>query len=390
MAQEGDLIPVNVDNSSQQNLSFIEKFKMTYVYPFSKKRFYNQWDNAPITLRCRLTNKCDENCARCFECSGPKNPANNIPVEDVAFYGNADNMHYLNTYMTGGEWSVIYDKEPHYLLKIFDKLDLSKSSNYIVQTNARWIDGPNAKQILNDLKKIQLKLGKNGKILKLDTSVDRYRSQKSIDGVIKLIRTIVLDPEFKNTKIRIASCALDAEMTNEKVLRPEFFEPYRIKLKFEKRSIYNLYFQVCYANDRRIVIHEELPTMRIGRAKENGIGYKIYYPQMQCEGLQNGYEYMELALREDGMIKWHNWYDWDIMVPYKDENNQNKTLEQIKKELVDMAWKRAIKYNVKEMLINFIPIYGQIRTIYRTNQMKKTFDENRKKFVFKVNRVNCL
>ncbi|MBR5904739.1 MAG: hypothetical protein IKZ49_04390 [Alphaproteobacteria bacterium] len=383
------LIPV-FQNESQPELSIKERFKMAFVYPFSKKIFYKQWENTPVSMRFRLTNKCNEICPRCFECSGPNNPANNIPVEDVAFYGNVDNMHYFDTFMTGGEWSLIYDKEPHYLLKIFNKLDLSKSSNYIIQTNARWVDGPNAKQILDDLKKIQLKLGKSGKILKLDTSVDRYRSQKSIDGVIKLIRTIVLDPEFKNTKIRIASCALDAGMANKKVLRPEFFEPYGIKLRFENRSLHNMYFQVCYANDRRIVIHEESPTMMVGRAKENGIGYKIYYPQMQCEGLQNGYEYMELALREDGMIKWHNWYDWNIMVPYKDKNNQNKPLEQIKKELVDMAWKRAIKSNIKDTLINFIPIYGQIRTIYRTNQMKKTFDENRKKFVIKAQRVNCI
>ena len=386
--EDDDLIPVTVHTENKE--SFAEKFRANFIYPFSKKRFYEQWKNAPTCVRFRLTNKCDEYCSRCFECSSPLNPLKTIPVEDVVFYSNIPNANYDGVFMTGGEWSLIYNEQPEYLRQIFDKLNLSNSSFYSLQTNARWTRGKNSEKILGDIKHIQTQLKQHNSELKLDTSVDRYRSQLCMEGVTKLIRDVASDPEFDNIKIRIMSCALDAKLTNESVLRPEFFEPYGIKLKFGTRSWTNMYFQVCYANNIRIVIHEESPTMSIGRAKENGFGYKIYYPQLQCYGLQPDNLQWELSFREDGMVKWHDWYDWDIMVPYKDANNQNKSLEQIKKELLDMAWRRNFRYNLKDKLLNLIPVYGAIRMAYIKKQIETSFDENRKKMILEVKRVNCL
>ena len=218
-------------------------------------------------------------------------------------------------------------------------------------------------------------------LLKLDMSVDRYRSNKCIDAVRDVVLAVASDPQFKHTKIRLMSCALDAQMANERVLIPDFFASRGIELKFENRSWFNPYFQVCYANNTRIVIHEEGPTMRIGRAKQNNIGYKIYYPQLQCGGLQPEHTLMELSLREDGMIKWHNWYDWDIMVPYKDADGQYKSLPQIRAELVDMVWPRLLRHNIKNTVLNLLPIYGDIRQIYINKQIQKTYEENRKNFV---------
>ena len=305
---EAIIIP---QNNNADKPGFAQCFRERLVYPFQKKRFYNQWENAPMDMRFRLTNKCDENCARCFECSGPNNPLNTVPVDDVIFYGNQRNSNFTNIYMTGGEWSLIYDVQPHFMRKIFDRLDLSKSDEYTIQTNARWVHGQHRDEILDDIKHIQSAIGKHNGILKLDMSVDRYRSNKCIDAVRDVVLAVASDPQFKHTKIRLMSCALDAQMANERVLVPDFFATHGIELKFENRSWFNPYFQVCYANNTRIVIHEEGPTMRIGRAKQNNIGYKIYYPQLQCGGLQPEHTLMELSLREDGMIKWHNWYDWD-------------------------------------------------------------------------------
>ena len=364
-------------NNNADKPSFAQRFRERLVYPFQKKRFYAQWENAPMDMRFRLTNKCDENCARCFECSGPNNPLNTVPVDDVIFYGNQRDSNFTNIYMTGGEWSLIYDVQPHFMRKIFDRLDLSKSDEYTIQTNARWVHGQHRDEILDDIKHIQSAIGKHNGILKLDMSVDRYRSNKCIDAVRDVVLAVASDPQFKHTKIRLMSCALDAHMSNERVLIPDFFAARGIELKFENRSWFNPYFQVCYANNTRIVIHEEGPTMRIGRAKQNNIGYKIYYPQLQCGGLQPEHTLMELSLREDGMIKWHNWYDWDIMVPYKDADGQYKSLPQIRAELVDMAWPRLLRHNIKNTVLNLLPI----RQIYINKQIQKTYKENIKQFI---------
>ena len=379
-----DEVFVIPQNEGHDSLSFSQRFRERLVYPFQKKRFYTQWENAPMDMRFRLTNKCNENCSRCFECSGPNNPLNTVPVDDVIFYGNQRDSNFTNIYMTGGEWSLIYDIHPHYMRQIFEKLDLSKSDEYILQTNARWINGPHRDEILDDIKHIQSAIGKHNGILKLDMSVDRYRSNKCIDAVRDVVLAVASDPQFKHTKIRLMSCALDAQMANERVLIPDFFAARGIELKFENRSWFNPYFQVCYANNIRIVIHEEMPTMRIGRAKQNNIGYKIYYPQLQCGGLQPEHTLMELSLREDGMIKWHNWYDWDIMVPYKDADGQYKSLPQIRAELVDMVWPRLLRHNIKNTVLNLLPIYGDIRQIYINKQMQKTYEENTKQFVHHV------
>ncbi len=368
-------------NNNADKPGFAQRFRERFVYPFQKKRFYAQWENAPMDMRFRLTNKCDENCARCFECSGPNNPLNTVPVDDVIFYGNQRDSNFTNIYMTGGEWSLIYDVQPHFMRKIFDRLDLSKSDEYTIQTNARWVHGQHRDEILDDIKHIQSAIGKHNGILKLDMSVDRYRSNKCIDAVRDVVLAVASDPQFKHTKIRLMSCALDAHMSNERVLIPDFFAARGIELKFENRSWFNPYFQVCYANNTRIVIHEEGPTMRIGRAKQNNIGYKIYYPQLQCGGLQPEHTLMELSLREDGMIKWHNWYDWDIMVPYKDADGQYKSLPQIRAELVDMVWPRLLRHNIKNTVLNLLPIYGGIRQIYINKQIQKTYKENIKQFI---------
>ena len=376
-----DEVIVIPQNDNRDNRSFSQRFRERLVYPFQKKRFYDQWANAPMDIRFRLTNKCNENCARCFECSGPDKPLDSVPVDDVAFYINHADKMFDGIYMTGGEWSLIYDVHPHYMRKIFDKLDLSKSDEYTIQTNARWINGAHRDEILDDIRYIQSKLGAQNRVFKLDMSVDRYRSATSIDCVRDVICAIASDAEFNNTKIRLMSCALDAQMANERVLVPEIFQANGIKLVFQPRSWFNPYFQVCYANNTRIVIHEEGPTMRIGRARQNNIGYKIYYPQLQCGGLQPEHTLMELSLREDGMIKWHNWYDWDIMIPYKDANGEYKPLPQIRSELVDMVWPRLLRHHIKNTVLNLLPIYGDIRQIHINKQIQKTYEENRRQFV---------
>lgn len=76
----------NADNRAKP--SFAQRFRERLVYPFQKRRFYAQWENAPMDIRFRLTNKCNENCARCFECSGPDKPLNIVPVDDISFYVN--------------------------------------------------------------------------------------------------------------------------------------------------------------------------------------------------------------------------------------------------------------------------------------------------------------
>lgn len=375
-----DEVIVIPQNDNRDNRSFSQRFRERLVYPFQKKRFYDQWANAPMDIRFRLTNKCNENCARCFECSGPDKPLDSVPVDDVAFYINHADKMFDGIYMTGGEWSLIYDVHPHYMRKIFDKLDLSKSDEYTIQTNARWINGAHRDEILDDIRYIQSKLGAQNRVFKLDMSVDRYRSAASIDCVRDVICAIASDAKFNNTKIRLMSCALDAQMANERVLVPEIFQANGIKLVFQPRSWFNPYFQVCYANNTRIVIHEEGPTMRIGRARQNNIGYKIYYPQLQCGGLQPENTLMELSLREDGMIKWHNWYDWDIMIPYKDANGEYKPLPQIRSELVDMVWPRLLRHNIKNTVLNLLPIYGDIRRIYINSQIQKSYKDNVKQF----------
>lgn len=380
---EAILISGNSADDNAPRESLIKFIRNEFVRNFSHKYFLDRWRDAPIDIRFRCTNRCNENCSRCFECSGPGNPLTVLPVRDAAFYQRSLN-NIRGIYMTGGEWSLIYDIDSNYMLKMFSAMDLKNSDNYMIQTNCRWVHGPHCEKIFSDLRKIQSKLGAVGKILKLDVSVDRYRSSASLDGVRELIRRVASDSGFNNTKIRIMSCRLDYQMANKTVLRPEYFESHGIHLKFRPRDFFTPYFQVCYANKTRIVIHEEGPTMRIGRAAQNGFGYKIFYPEKQCGGLTDDTFCMELSFREDGTVKWHSYYDWDIVVPYKDARGENKPLEQIKKELLAAAWKKRLRKNIVQSLYDIVPGVNIARDRFIRKQMEKTYRENQQQIVYHV------
>lgn len=359
---------------SAPRMGVFARIKNNLVYDFSRRNFMNMWRDVPMTIRFRCTNKCDEKCARCFECSGPNNPLTVLPADDIAFYENAV-PRLKSVYISGGEWSLIYDTDPDYMLRIFDAINLQNADAYAVQTNCRWVFGPNSDKIYADLQKIQDKLGAAGKVLKLDVSVDRFRSQAALNGVRELICRIGADNNFQNTKIRIMSSRMDRYMANDTVLQPEYFDARGVKLRFEPRSIYSLFFQVFYVNDKRMVIHEENPTMRIGRAAQNKIGYKILDPEQQCGGLA-GEKFMELSFREDGTVKWHSYYDWNIITPYKDASGQHKSIEQIKQELLNLAWRKHLKQSLINNAWGIIPIIGIMRDKFRVRQMQESYKKN--------------
>lgn len=346
---EDDVILISgnndANNATRQNIFAIIRNK--FIEYFSRRYFMDTWRDVPIDIRFRCTNRCDENCARCFECSGPNNP-----------------------------------------LQVFDSINLSNSDAYNIQTNCRWVFGPNRDKIYSDLQKIQTKLGRAGKILKLDVSVDRFRSKAALDGVRELICRVATDKHFNNTKIRIMSSRLDYCMANDTVLKPEYFKARGIPLRFEPRDVFFPFFQVFYANNKRMIIHEENPTMRIGRAAKNKIGYKIFYPEKQCGGIADADKCMELSFREDGTVKWHSYYDWNIIVPYKDVNGQNKSIEQIKQELLQKAWRKHLKQSFSETAWSMVPLIGSIRDYNRNRQIKKSFNQNQARIVYQVKKVN--
>lgn len=380
------LIPLSSDENSGGGKSYgikdsLKLVRDRFIHDFSHDYFFSRWRNAPMDIRFRCTNRCNEKCARCFECSGPENPLNVLPAADIAFYQNSIN-DWRGVYMTGGEWSLIYDIDRGYMHNVFNAMNLQNSQEYVVQTNCRWLADKNAEKIYSDLRSISKKLGRMGKILKIDVSVDRYRSAAALDGVRELICRVANDKKFRNTKIRIMSCRLDYCMANEKVLRPEYFEPRGVRLKFEHRDFFNPYFQVCYANNTRIVIHEEGPTMRIGRAAQHGFGYKIFYPESQCGGLTDDTLCMELSFREDGTVKWHSYYDWDIVIPYKDAAGKNKPLNQIKSELIQAAWKKRLRKNITNLVYDTIPVFNIARRIIIDRQIDKTFRDNQHTIIY--------
>lgn len=384
MVSEAEVIKIKTLESKKVPL-----FRALYesaMDAFSKRRFVQKWNATPVDIRFRCTNMCNENCLHCFECSDARQPARHIPVKEAAFYHNGFGNKFQSVYITGGEWSLIYDVEPHYMLKMFDAFDVHKADQYVVQTNCRWIFGPHRDEIIDDLCLIQKRLGAAGKILKIDTSVDRFHSPRSLDGVRELICRVAADRRFDATKIRIMSCQLDSGMARKNVLQPEYFEQRGVHLNFQPRDIFQPYFSVCYANNVRIVIHEEGPTMQIGRAAQNKLGYKIFWPTRQCGGLAGERQFMELALREDGMMKWHSFYDWDIMVPYRDVHGACKPASQIKSELIEMAWRRVLRTNVKELAFGLIPIYGIFRARGIDRQIVRSWEENTKKVVFHLQR----
>ena len=362
-------------------LAFVRhQFEQAFLY----QDFANTWRNVPVTIRFRCTNRCNENCICCFECSGPNNPLHVLPVADIAFYQNA--MQSLQgVFMTGGEWSLIYDVDADYMWRVFDALDLRCADAYHIQTNCRWVFGPHSEKIYADLRRIQDKLSATGKVLKLDVSVDRYRSAASLDGVRELICRIGADNHFQNTKIRILSTQLDYGMTGHRILQPDYFKARGVALDFEPRNIMFPLFQVFYVNGKRMVIHEENVTMNIGRAAENKMGYKIVYPEKQCAGLTSDDRYMELSFREDGTVKWHGYYDWDIMTPYRDAHGQNKPIEQIKQELIQKAWRHRLKQNCTEALWSMIPIVRDIRSKRIHRQITDSYRQNEKKIVYRAN-----
>lgn len=177
-------------------------------------------------------------------------------------------------------------------------------------------------------------------------------------------------------------------MANDTVLKPEYFKARGIPLRFEPRDVFFPFFQVFYANNKRMIIHEENPTMRIGRAAKNKIGYKIFYPEKQCGGIAGADKCMELSFREDGTVKWHSYYDWNIIVPYKNVNGQNKSIEQIKQELLQKAWRKHLKQSFSETAWSMVPLIGSIRDYNRNRQIKKSFNQNQARIVYQVKKVN--
>ncbi len=376
----------NNNGANKQSLqSFLAFIHEKLINNFSRQHFMDIWRDVPISLRFRCTNRCNENCARCFECSGPGNPLQVLPVADIAFYQKAV-KHLQSVYMTGGEWSMIYDIDPGYMLRVFNSINLRNSDTYAVQTNCRWMFGPNRDKIYSDLQKIQTKLGTAGKILKLDVSVDSFRSQRALDGVRELICKIGADPRFKHTKVRIMSARSDYCMANDTVLQPEYFKQRGVNLRFEPRSPYNMFFQVFYANNKRMIIHEENPTMRIGRAAKNKIGYKIFYPEQQCGGLA-GNKLMELSFREDGTVKWQSYYDWNIIIPYKDASGENKPIEQIKQELLQKAWRKHLKQSIIETAWALVPIIGTYRENNRYRQAQQSYKQNQAQIILHAKKL---
>lgn len=374
-----DVKIISVDNpKTLKKFNVFEAVKDYCIQGFSKKAFVKKWTEAPYDIRFRCTNRCNETCSRCFERSGPECKLDILSNADVKFYQDQVNGHVEQYVWTGGEWSLIYDIDNDYMLKMFENMDTSKSREFVIQTNCRWVFGKNRTKILSDLKQIQTLLAENGKQLKLDMSVDRYRSEKSLLGAQELIKTIVSDGGFKHTKLRILSCALDYGLTEEKVLKKDFFEKVGIDLNFEPRKIYQPYFQVCHANDTRIVIHEEYPTLRTGKASDNKFGYVMLEPELQSGGLAKNRLQMGLSIREDGNVKWHNYYDWDIIVPYKDEIGNNKPLEQIKIELINLAWKKRLKHNIVNLLIDLTPGVNFAVLLYKQKLLRKSYEENSK------------
>lgn len=372
-----NVTPIHFDNPQKPKI--LERFMANFKDDFSKKAFVETWTNAPIEIRYRCTNQCNENCIRCFERSGPECSSDALSPVDAKFYQNELTEKISQITWTGGEWSLIYDTNPNYMLEMFDNMDYTLAESYIIQTNCRWVFGKNRDKIFSDLKTIQNSFEKKSKILKLDLSVDRYRSEKSLAGVRELIKAIVLDGNFKSTKLRILSCALDYGLTEKAVLTHDYFKNFGISLKFEPRSILHPLFLVCHANGTRIVIHEEYPTMRIGKAADNKLGYKIVNPEIQCAGLTPNTLEMALSFREDNFVKWHNYYDWDIMIPFKNESGQNKPLPQIKSELIEKAWKKRFKNKIKENALALTPginLLYLVYLLYNEHIIKKTYQEN--------------
>ncbi len=371
------------DTSSTSRKNVFASMRGRFLDAFSRRHFMDTWRDVPMEFRFRCTNRCNENCARCFECSGPNNPLNVLPVSDIAFYQNAAGG-LKSVYMTGGEWSLIYDVDAGYMLRAFNSMNLRNADFYAIQTNCRWVFGPNCDKIYSDLCMIQDKLATVGKQLKLDVSVDSFRSRAALDGVRELICRIGADNKFQNTKIRIMSSRLDYQMANDVILRPEYFEPRGVKLRFEPRDFFNPFFQAFYANNKRMIIHEENPTMRIGRAAENKIGYMIFSPEQQCGGLAGRDKLMELSFREDGTVKWHSYYDWDIVIPYKDAAGQNKTIDRIKQELLQAAWRRHLKHSLTETAWSMVPIVGLARAVARHRRIQESFQQNQAKIMWRA------
>ncbi|MBO5696149.1 MAG: hypothetical protein J6S06_01400 [Alphaproteobacteria bacterium] len=350
-----------------------------YRNAFSRRYYFARYENAPLGLRFRTTNQCNENCPHCFECSGPHNPSKYIAPQDIAYYINNAGSEFADIYITGGEWSLIYDRHPNYLSHIFQHVNLSqaKSNAWGIQTNARWTHGPHCQEILSDLKYIQDRLSTINTEMKLDTSVDRYHSDLAIDGTRKLIRQLATRPDFNNTKIRIMSCAKDRLMANNRILNPERLAKQNIELSFEPRSFYQPNFQRLWANHIKIVVHEEGTIMRIGRAKKNKFGYRIFEPDLQCGGLGGDTPQMDISFREDGTAKWHNYYDWDITTPYKLPDGTNKPLSQIRSELINAGWKKHIRFYTSEhAMVLLCPFVALPYAIWRNWQIRKTYREN--------------
>ena len=356
-----------------------------WSYDLTNGKFKKFWKQAPIDLRFRLTNRCNENCPHCFEYSGPHQPMNFMSPADVAHYINE--MYQAPSteiYLTGGEFSCVYDAYPHYLRDIIDRVKFNKNHRYSVQTNGRWIFGKNCDAVKSDMCLMSEKIGRTGGQLRLTTSVDRYHSPSAIGATREVLQWIATDEKMRDTKFVIMSDRLDRYMANHAVLVPDWFASRGVELKFVARDdFFNPFFQVCHANDTRVVIHEESPVMRIGRAAKNKIGYKILFPEKQCGGLAGDNKIMTLVFNEQGFCKWHEWYDWNIATPYHNPSGENKSIAQIRDELIEIAARRRLRKNIKNFAIGLIPFME----FYRDYQIKKSFEQNSAPVVIRLDRV---
>ena len=306
--------------------------------------FYYYMDNnftwAPFF---KVTNLCNYCCAHCCERSGPDAVPTFIPLVDV--YTIIERFKTVkNTmpvaFISGGEPMMAYNTMSYYIPQMMKSL---ARAGFAVElkTNAGWVLGDKADTIFKDLTYMSFKFPKT--FVSYHLSLDKFHPQSHKTAMEFLRWYYNNDVLSKRANIHLF---FDLPETVTKLF-VDLDQQYNIHLDLQapqSQECAMVGANMFADKNKYIKIEPYHGITNRGRAQDNNIATKDTPSVIQNFGTPGTTH--AIAFDNNGMAYFDCAGDV-VKTPYKNERGKIKQIEQIKKELFGMLYKKYISENSK-------------------------------------------
>ena len=310
----------------------------------SAQDFYYYMDNnftwAPFF---KITNLCNYRCAHCCERSGPNETPKFIPLADVRTiidqFKSVKNTVPV-AFVSGGEPMTVYKYIPYYIPQIMKTLARAGFA-VEVKTNAGWVFDENANVIFQDLTDFSNKFKKT--FVSYHLSLDKFHPQ-SHKTTVEFLRWYYNNDNL-STQTSIHLFYDTPEMVTDMFLDLDKQYNINLDLNTQPTGVYGtIGANLLRGKNKYIKIEPYHGITNRGRAMDNKIATRNAPSVVQNFGTPG--ETHAIAFDNCGM----SYFDCAgdvVKTPYKNERGKIKTIEQIKKELFGLLYKKYIDENSK-------------------------------------------